>query len=174
MGKSISRTISEFALGLKYEDLPENVINEVKRYLYDSIGCAYGGYHTKDINIIRDIYKDMGGKAESTVIGFGDKIPAVNSALVNSLMIRALDFNDIYWKDDPSHPSDIIPAALSVAEMVNASMKDVIVAIVLAYEFEQRMCLFAKPGVRERKWHHATLTQFVSPIVAGKILGLNS
>ena len=29
-----------------------------------------------------------------------------------------LDFNDIYWKDDPSHPSDIIPAALSIAEMV--------------------------------------------------------
>ena len=172
MEKSIARTISEYALGLKYEDLPENVVHEVKRYLYDSIGCAFGGYHTKDINIVRDIYKDMGGKEESTVIGFGDKIPAVNSALVNSLMIRALDFNDIYWKDDPSHPSDIIPAALSVAEMVNASMKDVIVAIVLAYEFEQRMCLFAKPGVRERKWHHATLTQFVSPIVAGKILGL--
>ena len=42
-----------------------------------------------------------------------------------------------------------------------------------AYEFEQRICEFAKPGVRERKWHHATLTQFVSPIVAGKILGLN-
>ena len=33
--------------------------------------------------------------------------------------------------------------------------------------------LFASPGVRERKWHHATLTQFVSPIVAGKMLGLN-
>jgi len=109
---------------------------------------------------------------ESTVIGFGDELPAVNTALINSLMIRALDFNDIYWKDDPSHPSDIIPAVLSTAEKVDSSMKDVIVAIVLAYEFEQRLCLFAKPGVRERKWHHATLTQFVSPIVAGKILGL--
>ena len=52
-------------------------------------------------------------------------------------------------------------------------MKEVITAIVLAYEFEQRLCLFATPGVRERKWHHATLTQFVSPIVAGKMLGLN-
>jgi len=58
-----------------------------------------------------------------------------------------------------------------MAERVGASMKDVIVAIVLAYEFEQRICEFAKPGVRERKWHHATLTQFVSPIVAGKVLG---
>jgi 2-methylcitrate dehydratase len=88
-------------------------------------------------------------------------------------MIRALDFNDIYWKEDPSHPSDLIPAALSTAEMVGASMKEVITAIVLAYEFEQRLCEFAIPGIRERKWHHATLTQFVSPIVAGKILGLN-
>jgi len=173
MQKSISRTISEFAIKLKYEDLPKEVVHEVKRYLYDSIGCAYGGYHTKDVNILRNIYKDMAGKEEATLIGFGDKIPAVNATLVNSLMIRALDFNDIYWKEDPSHPSDLIPAALSVGEMVGASMKEVITAIVLAYEFEQRLCLFATPGVRERKWHHATLTQFVSPIVAGKMLGLN-
>lgn len=173
MGKSISRQIAEFAVNLRYEDLPTNVIAEVKRYLYDSIGCAYGALHTKDVNIIKDIYETMGGKEEATLIGYGNKIPAVNATLVNSLAIRALDFNDIYWKDDPSHPSDIIPAALSVGELVGASMQDVITAIVLAYEFEQRMCLFAKPGVRERKWHHATLTQFVSPIVAGKVLGLD-
>jgi len=117
MEKSISRVISEFAINLKYEDLPEEVIHEVKRYLYDSIGCAYGGYHTNDVNWLREIYEEMGGKEEATLIGFGKKIPAVNAALINSLMIRALDFNDIYWKDDPSHPSDIIPAALSVGEL---------------------------------------------------------
>ena len=172
MDKSVSRQIAEFAVNLKYEDLPKEVIHEVKRYIYDSVGCAYGGYHTRDVNILRDIYKEMGGTDQATLMGFGDKMPAVNATLVNSLMIRALDFNDIYWKEDPSHPSDIIPAALSLAEMTGASMKDVIVAIVLAYEFEQRMCEFAVPGVRERKWHHATLTQFVSPIVAGKVLGL--
>ena len=173
MDKSISRQIAEFAVNLKYEDIPEEVINEVKRYLYDSIGCAIGSVNTKDVNAIRDIYQEMGGEPEATTFVFGDKLPAVNATLINSLMIRALDFNDIYWKEDPSHPSDIIPAALTIAEKVNASMKDVIAAIVLAYEFEQRLCLFAKPGVRERKWHHATLTQFVSPIVAGKILGLS-
>jgi 2-methylcitrate dehydratase len=173
MNKSISRTICEFSINLKYKDLPEEVIREVKRFLYDSIGCAFGGYHTKDVKIVRNIYKEIGGKKESTVIGFGDKLPAVNSTLINSLMIRALDFNDIYWKEDPSHPSDLIPAALSVGEMTGASMKDVITAIVLDYEFEQRLCEFAVPGIRERKWHHATLTQFVSPIIAGKLLKLN-
>ncbi len=172
MDKSYSRRMAEFATELTYNDLPGEVIDAVKRFLYDSIGCAYGGYRTKDVDILHDIYSGMGGKAEATLIGFGDSIPAVNATLVNSLMIRALDFNDIYWKEDPSHPSDLIPAALSTGELADVSMKEVIAAIVLAYEFEMRLCEFAVPGVRERKWHHATLTQFVSPIVAGKLLGL--
>ncbi len=172
MSDSISRQIARFACQLSYKDLPEAVVTEVKRYLYDSVGCSFGGYHTKDVKILRDLYLTMGGTGEATVLGYGDKLPAVNVTLINSLMIRALDFNDIYWREDPSHPSDIIPAALSIGELVNASMEEVIVAIVLAYEFEQRLCEFAVPGVRERKWHHATLTQFVSPIVAGKLLGL--
>ncbi|MBN1755341.1 MmgE/PrpD family protein [bacterium] len=173
MEKTISRRITEFAVNLKYEDLPDDVVDEVKRFLYDSIGCAYGGYHTKDVNILYNIYKKVKGAPEATIIGYGDRLPAVNVSLVNSLMIRSLDFNDIYWKEDPSHPSDLIPAALAVGELAHASMKDVITAIVLAYEFEMRLCKFAVPGVRERKWHHATLTQFVSPLVAGKLLGLS-
>ena len=119
MEKSIARVISEFSVGLLFADLPQEVVHEVKRYMYDSIGCAYGGYHTRDVNIIRDIYLDMGGTGEATVIGFGDKLPAVNVTLINSLMVRALDFNDIYWKEDPSHPSDIIPAAWAVGEPVS-------------------------------------------------------
>ncbi|MDZ7821101.1 MAG: MmgE/PrpD family protein [Candidatus Marinimicrobia bacterium] len=174
MSKSISRRIAEFAVNLRYEDLPEAVIFQVKRFLYDSFGCALGSMHTRDVNIIKDIYRETGGKEEATVIGFDMKLPAVNASFLNALMIRSLDYNDIYWKEDPSHPSDIIPAALAMAERCGADMKEVIVAIVLAYEFEQRMCEFAKPGVRERKWHHATLTQFVSPVVAGRVLGLSA
>jgi len=174
MNKPISRIISEFAVNIKFNDLPLEVVEEAKRFLYDSIGCAYGAYYTKDVNIIRSIYKKMGGKKESTTIGFGDKLPAVSTSLINSLMIRSLDFNDIYWKEDPSHPSDLIPASLSAGEMADVSMKEVITSIVLAYEFEQRLCEFAVPGIRERKWHHASLTQFVSPIAAGKVLGLTS
>ena len=61
MEKSIARQISEFSIGLEFTSLPDDVVHEVKRYMYDSIGCAYGGYHTDDVNIIRDIYMEMGG-----------------------------------------------------------------------------------------------------------------
>lgn len=172
MAETLSRKMAQFAVDLQYSDLPEEVIDTVKQFLLDSIGCAFGGFQTKDVSILREIYGDMGGKSEATVMASGDRLPAVSTTLLNSLMIRALDYNDIYWKEDPSHPSDLIPAALAMGERENRSVKEVIVAIVLAYEFEQRLCEFAVPGIRERKWHHATLTQFVSPLVAGKLLGL--
>ncbi|GAB4377320.1 MAG: MmgE/PrpD family protein [Calditrichia bacterium] len=170
---TISHKIAEFAVNLKYDDLPDEVIYQVKRFLLDSIGCAFGGWDTEDIQIQHELHKQIGGAAEATVMVSGVRLPVKHAALLNSLLIRALDYNDIYWEEDPSHPSDIIPASLSPAEVEGKSGKEVITAIVLAYEFEQRMCEFAHPGIRERKWHHATLTGFVSPIVAGKILGLN-
>ncbi len=169
---TITSQISEFSVNLQYEDLPEEVVFQVKRFLLDSVGCAFGGWDTEDVQIQMEIHREMGGKQEATVMVGGIRLPMNHAALMNSLLIRALDYNDIYWEEDPSHPSDIIPAALSPAEVISANGKDVITAIALAYEFEQRMCEFAHPGIRERKWHHATLTGFVSPIVAGKILGL--
>jgi 2-methylcitrate dehydratase len=88
-------------------------------------------------------------------------------------MIRCMDYNDIYWKQDPSHPSDIFPAAIACCERVGGNGKELIVGLVLGHEFEMRLCEAAFPGIRERGWHHATLTAFVSPIVAGRALHLS-
>jgi 2-methylcitrate dehydratase len=87
-------------------------------------------------------------------------------------MIRCMDYNDIYWKQDPSHPSDIFPAAMACCERGKSDGKELIVGFVLGHEFEMRLCEAAFPGIRERGWHHATLTAFVSPIVAGRALRL--
>jgi 2-methylcitrate dehydratase len=173
MKEYISYKLAEFTKNLHFEDLtPETVLN-VKRFLLDSVGCAYGGSRTEDVKIMLDFYNDMGGKPEATVINSKQKLPMLNQSLLNSLMIRALDYNDIYWEQDPSHPSDIIPAVLAPAEVLHKSGKEAIVGIALAYEWEQRLCEFAIPGVRETKWHHATLTQFASPLAAGKLLDLS-
>ena len=92
---------------------------------------------------------------------------------MNCLLTRALDYNDIYWEQDPSHPSDMIGAALAAAEVNGKTGRETLVAIIIAYEMELRWCHAANPGVREVGWHHATLTQFVSPLVAGKMYGLD-
>ncbi len=171
---TISHEMANFAVNLKFNDLPAEVVYQVKRFLLDSIGCAFGGWDNYDVQIQNNLLSRMGGCQDASVLVSGKKLPLSSAALLNSLLIRALDYNDIYWEQDPSHPSDIIPAALAPAEALNKNGKDLITAIVLAYEFEQRMCEFAHPGIRERKWHHSTLTGFVSPIVAGKVLGLTT
>ncbi len=169
---SISRTMAQFALGLGYERAPQEAIHEAKRFLLDSVGCALAALDHEDMEQAHRYITMLGGAKQATVIGHGTKTNIADAALMNALLIRAMDYNDIYWKQDPSHPSDIIPAALAPAEWKGRSGKELLIGILIAYELEMRLCLAAEPGVREVGWHHATLTQFASPFVAGRMLGL--
>jgi len=170
---TITLTLAEWASNLKFNDLTPDAVDAAKRFLYDSIGCALGGYQQDDCRLMEAHLADMGGKGDCTFFGCGQKNNAVNAALYNSLAIRAMDFNDIYWKADPCHPSDIIPAATSIAEWKHLSGEELIVGIIIAYEMEMRLCEAGDPGIREKGWHHATLTAFASPMVAGRLLKLN-
>jgi len=172
MPGTITAKMAQWAENLTYEDLSENAIREARRYLLDSLGCALGGYLQEDVHIALKVLSDIGGSGSSTVIGTGVRTDAVTASLANALMVRVMDYNDIYWQQDPSHPSDIIPAAMACGERAGLGGKELITGIVLGHEFEMRLCEAAIPGIRERGWHHATLTAFVSPIVAGHALGL--
>jgi 2-methylcitrate dehydratase len=170
--ETLSRTLARFAAKLDYTNLTPRAVAEAKRFLLDSLGCALGGIETHDAKIIREFVEEEGGREEATLIGTRKKVPATWASFYNALLVRALDYNDIYWKADPSHPSDILPAALAVAERQGTGGKEVILGIVIGHELEMRFCEAADPGIRERGWHHASLTGFVSPVVAGRLLGL--
>jgi len=170
--QSISRRMAQFARTLIYEAISEPARKEAKRFLLDSIGCALAALDLPDMKAAYRYIRELGGTKQATIIGHGTQTNMANAALMNALLIRAMDYNDIYWKQDPSHPSDIIPAALATGEYGGASGRDILVGIVIAYELEMRLCLSADPGIREVGWHHASLTQFVSPLVAGRLLGL--
>ena len=171
--ETISQRWAKFALGLNYENIPSVAIKEAKRFLLDSVGCAFSALDNKDTQAAYNYIQDLSGNKQATVIGWGEKANLPQTTLMNSLLIRALDYNDIYWEQDPSHPSDIIPAVLSTGEFMKKNGKEVLIGIIIAYELEMRLCLAAFPGVREIGWHHATLTQLVSPVAAGRMLGLS-
>ena len=172
MAETITAKMAQWAAGVKFDNIGDRAVHEARRYLLDSLGCAFGGYRQEDAEIALEVLDEIGGKGTSTIIGTGKKSDPVTAALANALMVRIMDYNDIYWQQDPSHPSDIIPAAMACGERAKKNGKELVVGIILGYEFECRMCEAAFPGVRERGWHHATLTAFVSPIVAGRMLGL--
>ncbi len=170
---TITATMSQWAAGVKFEQLSQDAMYQAKRFLLDSIGCALGGYQQHDVTIALEVLNEIAGPGKATVIGSGQQMDAVSASLANALMIRCMDYNDIYWKQDPSHPSDIFPAAIAGCERAGSDGRELIVGLVLGHEFEMRLCEAAFPGIRERGWHHATLTAFVSPIVAGRMLHLS-
>jgi 2-methylcitrate dehydratase len=165
--------MAEFARDLQFNDIPAEAVHAAKRFLLDSVGCALAAVGNEDMQAMYSHTEKLGGAEQATLIGSGLRTNAPNAALMNCLLVRALDYNDIYWVQDPSHPSDLIGAALAAAEANQKSVLEVLVAIVIAYELEMRWCHAADPGIREVGWHHATLTQFVSPLVAGRLFDLN-
>ncbi len=168
-----SWTISKWASSLSYSDLSLGAISAAKLFLFDSFGCALGGSRQHDLKITLDHFKEMKGAPTCTVFGSGFKTDPVTASFLNALCIRAMDYNDIYWKADPSHPSDLISGPLSICEMKNLGGKDLILGTVIAYEIEMRLAEFGIPGIREYGWHHATLTAIASPVAAGAVLGLD-
>ncbi len=171
--ETVTAAMSRWAAGLEFGQLSQEAVYQAKRFLLDSIGCALGGYQQHDVKIALAVLDEVAGRGPATVIGTGKRIDPVSASLANALMIRCMDYNDIYWKQDPSHPSDIFPAAIAGCERAKSGGKELIVGLVLGHEFEMRLCEAAFPGIRERGWHHATLTAFVSPIVAGRALRLS-
>jgi 2-methylcitrate dehydratase len=171
--QTVTAAMSHWAADLRFEDLSSEAVYQAKRFLLDSMGCALGGYQQHDVTIALEVLNEIAGPGQSTIIGTGLHVDAVSASLANALMIRCMDYNDIYWKQDPCHPSDIFPAALACCERAGSDGRELIVGLVLGHEFEMRLCEAAFPGIRERGWHHATLTALVSPIVAGRMLHLD-
>jgi 2-methylcitrate dehydratase len=170
---TVTSKMARWAAGLEYRHLSPDAVYQAKRFLLDSVGCALGGYQQHDVKIALEVLDEIAGRGTATVIGTGKRMDPVSASLANALMIRCMDYNDIYWKQDPSHPSDIFPAAMACCERAQGDGKELIIGLALGHEFEMRFCEAAYPGIRERGWHHATLTAFVSPIVAGRALHLS-
>ena len=172
----LSAELAEWACALEYDHLSPEAVRAAKLFWYDSVGCALGGSQQEDARILLAHYREMAGSdagsGPCTCFVSGFRTNPVDAGFLNAHMIRAMDYNDIYWKADPSHPSDIIAAPLALCEYKGLGGKDLILATVIAYEVEQRLAEFGLPGVREYGWHHATLTAFASPIACGRLLNL--
>ena len=73
-------------------------------FLYDSFGCALGGSRKPKIFKIMHETFPRNRRARGM---FGNWFKLARrmfavQLLINSLAIRALDYNDVYWKQDPS------------------------------------------------------------------------
>jgi 2-methylcitrate dehydratase len=166
--------LASIAAEIDYAKLPAEVVQETKRLILDTLGCALGGYRGGPCAGMRAVAAELGGNAEATIIGQRQPTSCTLAALVNGTLLRYLDANDYYFGRDPAHASGNLATALAAAERGHLSGRDLILGLVVGYEIQLRLCDFAgRPNLWDRGWHHATNMQFASAALAARLLGLD-
>ena len=61
--------LSAYTCGLTYEELGPTVVEQVKRTLLDTMGCAIGGYDSEPAEIARSLAEESSGRLASRIIG---------------------------------------------------------------------------------------------------------
>lgn len=167
----LAERFAEYAANLRYEDIPAEAIQEAKRRIIDSLGCAMGAWQSDPARIARTVASSVNAQPGCTVITTKHRTSPELAAFANGVLFRYLDFNDTYLSKEPAHPSDNIAAIFAAAEDAGASGKEILTAIVLAYEIQCRLC--DAFSIRSQGWDHVTYGSFSAGLGAGKIYNLS-
>jgi 2-methylcitrate dehydratase len=169
---SIAYHFARYALDLKYDLLPAEVVHQAKRCLLDTLGCAIGAYHSPGLPMVEETVKELGGREEATVFGSGLRTTALNATLVNSFLVRFLDYNDM---GGGGHNSDSIPSILAVAEREKSSGRDFLTSVVISYELGARFsdALGGHTSYESKGWTIDIRGGVTMPPALGKLMGLN-
>lgn len=165
-GPAIAEELATFAIGLETEAIPGEVVRNVKDRILETVAVAVGGMDRSEAGMAAFRYVlACGGHPEATLLPSGMRLPAASAALVNGTYAHALDFDDNHL---PSllHPSaPMVPALLAEAESVGASGRDLIAALVVAYEINCRL------GMAQYDPHRRTSIMFERGFNATSIIG---
>ncbi len=168
---TIAEELSDYAVSLRYEDLPDDVAHLAKRMIIDTLGCALGGYHSEPARIAREVASTVTSSPAGKVLGSGQLTSPDLATFANGVMVRYLDFNDGYTSKESGHPSDSIAATLTCSEVGRAGGKGLITATVLAYEAFCRIC--DAMDIKPSGFDHVTVGCIASILGAAKSMGLD-
>jgi len=171
MGDALAKILNHL-IETRFDDLPEFVIDHTKKFILDSFGVAIAGASAPGCKEVADLIQSWGGKPEATLLGYGGKVPSPSAALVNSVMMHALDFDDTLDESALHAHVTVLPAALAVAESIEkVSGKDLIHAVTLGVDLVCRLGLTTRSPL---SWvRTATCGSFGAAAASGKILRLD-
>jgi 2-methylcitrate dehydratase len=164
-------TLARFVATRSWDDLAEAARGELKIRVLDSLGCALGALDAQPVAAIRAQLEDFGGRPLCTLIGGGASAPD-RAAFYNGALVRYLDFNDSYFAPgETCHPSDNLAPVLAAAEYADASGRELLTALAVAYQVQCR--LSDEAPVRARGFDHTTQGAYAAAAGAAKALRLD-
>src|ERR1700756_1755301 len=164
--------LGEFVVRADQSDLSGHVLATLKRNVLDSIACALGALDGELIPEIRAHAEQFSSRPTATFIG-GGRASVDQAAFFNAVLVRYPDLLDTFLTPGGlCHPADNFGAILAMAEHVDASGADFLLALAVAYEVQCRFS--AQVPLMARGLNHAL--QLAMSVAAGsaKLLGLDA
>ena len=134
---TIIEQLAAFSTSTRFEDLPTAVVDEAKRLVLDSIGCAFAAVDHPRGRIGIDYGRMVAGQGSASIIGTPHRASVLGAAIANGELINALDMDAVV---PPGHVTPyVLPGALTVGETSNASGRDLIRAVAVSHEMSWRL-----------------------------------
>lgn len=172
---SVTRRLAEFIVGLDYDELPASTIAAAKGAVLDQFGIMLMGSTLPWTQPSCDVVREIGSRPEATIVGWGDKVSALDAAFVNANLGHSCEFDDSGYNGG-CHPGALtVPPALALAERDRLSGRDLLLSVVAGYEIISRIGGVAGRRLLDKGFHHQTVIgPFGAATVAGKLLGLDA
>ena len=177
----VTEDLARFAVETELSQIPENVLTEAKLRILDTIAVMIVGSQLEPARITASFVEELGGRPDAGIVGQPFRAAAPYAAFVNSVSVHSPEYDDTWVGSNlvgGNHISAcVLPAALAVAEMRDASGADLLLAYVLGYEVAARMGIIPVPEVvgGMRLGYHPTplLAVFGGGAAVARLLGLD-
>src|SRR4051795_13002124 len=171
-------TLAGYVADLKFDDIPREVLERAKILTLDFIGSAVRARREAEstpslLGMLKALALD--GKGEATVFGDSKTWTPAIAALLNGALGHSLDFDDTHADSSLHASAPVVPAAFAVGELVGASGRDVLTAIVAGYEVCCRLGNALDPTSHYARGFHPTATAgtYGAAAAAAKLFGLS-
>ena len=167
--------ISRFAVDLRLDGMPGEVVAAAKLHFLDTIGCGLAARAIGAGCEALDLVGEQGGRPEATAIGHAELLPAPSAALANGMLCHSLDYDDTHTASGMHVSVTVVPAALAAAEAAGASGSDVVAAFIAGAETAIRVGMGAPLEFHHRGFHPTSVCGiFGATVAAGRLLGLSA
>ena len=87
-----TKTLSQFVAGTRYDDFDDSVVEAAKIAILDGVANMLAGSTQELAGIIGRYVQDLGGSAQSSVVGWGFKTNTPSAAFANGVFGHCMDF----------------------------------------------------------------------------------
>lgn len=157
----------------RVDDIGEAAVHAVVRHALDCLGVMQAAAAHPAGRILARVTARLGSAPQARVVGTGVAASVTDAAWANGSLAHLLDFDDTGF----SHPTAcLLPVALALGELTDASGEDVVVAMALGYEVFERLAACGRsyePVLYRRGYHPTSIWGCpAAAAVAARLLGL--